>query len=136
MMGTKLQNGGSDIFDVGDFIVLDATVHGVPPLVQQMLRQLGDRVNQLQFLSMRILNDVCVLLFVVNKTTAVRTCPVALVAFVGVLAGVPTPVIDQVVRSLELFAAEVTRVPELGFMNQLMLLQRMLQLERVAFVGV
>jgi len=119
-----------DIFDVGDIVMVKAAVHGVPPLVQQVLRQLRDRMNQLQLLGVRILNDIGVLLLVVNKTAAVRTCPVALVALVGVLAGVPTSVVYQIVRSLELFATEVACMPELGFMNQLMLLQRVFQLKR------
>ena len=68
-------------------------------------------------------------LLVVDEAAAVGSGPGALVAIVRVLARVPPPVVNQVVRTLELFATKVASVPELGLVHQLVLLQRVLQLE-------
>ena len=70
-----------------------------------------------------------VFLLVVDEAAAVGPGPGALVALVRVLARVSPPVVDQVVRALELFATKVASVPELGLVHQLVLLQRVLQLE-------
>ena len=45
-------------------------------------------------------------------------------------SGVTTPVVDQIVGSLELLATEVACVTKLRLVNQLMFLERMLQFER------
>ena len=71
-----------------------------------------------------------VFLLVVDEAAAVGPGPGALVALVRVLARVPPPVVDQVVRALELFATKVASVPELGLVHQLMFLERVLQFER------
>ena len=43
---------------------------------------------------------------------------------------VTPPVVDQIVRSLELLPTEVASVTKLGLVNQLMFLERMLQFKR------
>ena len=65
-----------------------------------------------------------VLLLMVDEAAAVRPSPRALVTLVGVLPCVATPMVYEVVRSLELLATEVTSVSKLSFMHKLMLLQR------------
>ena len=45
-------------------------------------------------------------------------------------SGVTPPVVDQIVRSLELLPTEVACVTKLCLVNQLMFLERMLQFER------
>ena len=64
-----------------------------------------------------------------NEAAAVGPGPGALVALVRVLARVSPPVVDQVVRTLELFATKVASVPELGLVHQLVLFQGVFQLE-------
>ena len=54
----------------------------------------------------------------------------ALITFVGMFPSVTPPVVDQVVRSLELLPTEVAGVTELCLVDQLVFLQRMFQLER------
>ena len=54
----------------------------------------------------------------------------ALITFVGMLPSVTPPVVDQIVRSLELLPTEVASVTKLGLVNQLMFLERMFQFER------
>ena len=44
--------------------------------------------------------------------------------------GVPPPVVDQIVRSLELLPTEVTSMTELRLVDELMFLERMFQFER------
>lgn len=100
--------------------------------VNEVSGELGYGVNKFELL--RIMNNVRVFLLVMDKTAAVRTCPVTLVTFVRVFSGMSSPMVYQVIRPLELFAAEVAGVPEIGFVDQLMLLQRMLQLKRHATV--
>ena len=67
-----------------------------------------------------------VFLLVMDEAAAVGPGPGALVALVRVLARVPPPVVDQVVRTLELFATKVASVPELGLVHQLVLFQGVL----------
>ena len=69
-----------------------------------------------------------------DEAAAVGPGPGALVALVRVLARVSPPVVDQVVRTLELFATKVASVPELGLVHQLVLFQGVLQLEGHATV--
>ena len=54
----------------------------------------------------------------------------ALITFVGMFPSVTPPVVDQVVRSLELLPTEVAGVTELCLVDQLVFLQRMFQFER------
>jgi len=105
-------------------------VHGVPS--EQVFRDLGDRVDQLQLLS--IMNNVCVFLLMMDKAATVWACPITLVAFIRVFSCMPTSVVNQVIRALKLLPAEVTCVTELRLVDQLMLLQRVLQLEGHATV--
>ena len=65
-------------------------------------------------------------LLVMDEAAAVGPGPGALVALVRVLARVSPPVVDQVVRTLELFATKVASVPELGLVHQLVLFQGVL----------
>ena len=65
---------------------------------------------------------LCVFLLVMNEGGAVRAGPAALVALVRVLARVTPPVIYQVVRPLEFLPTEVTSVPKLWSVHQLVLL--------------
>ena len=58
-------------------------------------------------------------LLVVDEAAAVWPGPGALVALVRVLASVPPPVVDQVVRALELFATKVASMPELSLVHKL-----------------
>ena len=67
-----------------------------------------------------------VFLLVMDEAAAVGPGPGALVALVRVLARVPPPVVDQVVRTLELFATKVASVSELGLVHQLVLFQGVL----------
>ena len=75
-----------------------------------------------------------VFLLVVDEAAAVWPGPGALVALVRVLASVPPPVVDQVVRTLELFATKVASVSELGLVHQLVFFQGVFQLEGHATV--
>ena len=75
-----------------------------------------------------------VFLLVVDEAAAVWPGPGALVALVRVLASVPPPVVDQVVRTLELFATKVASVSELGLVHQLVFFQGVFQLEGHAAV--
>ena len=68
-----------------------------------------------------------VLLLVVDEAAAVRPSPGALVTLVRMLPCVAPPMVNKVVRSLELLATEVTSVSKLSFMHKLMLLQRVFQ---------
>ena len=68
-----------------------------------------------------------VLLLVVDEAAAVRPSPGALVTLVRMLPCVALPMVNKVVRSLELLATEVTSVSKLSFMHKLMLLQRVFQ---------
>ena len=63
-----------------------------------------------------------VLLLVVNETAAIRSSPGALVTLVRVFSGVASPVVDQVVRTFELFTTKVTCVAKFCFVNQLVFL--------------
>ena len=76
-----------------------------------------------------VVTRLIVFLLVMNEAAAVGPGPGALVALVRVLARVSPPVVDQVVRTLELFATKVASVPELGLVHQLVLFQGVFQLE-------
>ena len=69
-----------------------------------------------------------------NQSKMFRSCSAlvspALITFVGMLPSVTPPVVDQVVRSLELLPTEVAGVTELCLVDQLVFLQRMFQFER------
>ena len=56
-------------------------------------------------------------LLVMDEAAAVGPGPGALVALVRVLPRVSPPVVDQVVRTLKLFATKVASVPELGLVH-------------------
>lgn len=85
-----------------------------------MARQLRDGVDQFQLLC--VVYNICVFLFMVDEAATIRTCPVTFVTFIRVLSGVSTPMVDQIVRTLELFAAEIAGVSELRLVDQLVLL--------------
>lgn len=105
-------------------------VDGVPR--EEVLRELRNSVDQLQLLS--IMHNISVFLLVMNEAAAVRSCPITLVALIGMFSRVSSSVVYQVVGTLELLATEVASVSELWFVDQLVLLQGVLQLERHAAV--
>ena len=70
-----------------------------------------------------------VFLLVVDEAAGIRSSPGASVTLVRMFSSVSSPVVDKIVRSLELFTTKVTSVAKLSFVDQLMFLQRMFQFE-------
>ena len=73
-------------------------------------------------LLMNVVDRLGVLLLVVNEAAAVGPCPGALVTLVWVFTSVSASVIDQVVRTFELFTTKITCVAKFCFVNQLVFL--------------
>ena len=70
-----------------------------------------------------IMHRLIVFLLVMNEAAGVWPSPGALVTLVRMFSCVSPPVIDQVVRSLELLATKVTSVSKLSLVDKLMFLE-------------